>query len=245
MNGVIGMNELLLDTRLDDGRSATTPSRSRAPASSLLAIINDILDVSKIEAGGSSSTSPTSICTRRSSEVCAIARAAGAREGHRARRADRPGACRAHVHGDGGRMRQILVNLVSNAVKFTAAGRGRGAASSARPRPGGDERAASRSPTPASASTRRRVERMFEPFTQADVSTTRHFGGTGLGLAIARELVELMGGTIGARQRAGRGQHVLVRAAAARRAGARAARRRATSAADARVAALAAPRRSC
>jgi CheY-like chemotaxis protein len=110
------------------------------------------------------------------------------------------------VRGDGRRLHQVVLNLVSNAIKFTSTG-------------GVTVRVSARPPAPNDSGARVLVEvadsgigidpanlqRMFEPFTQADVSTTRLYGGTGLGLAIARELVELMGGTISAESERGRG----------------------------------------
>ena len=109
------------------------------------------------------------------------------------------------MRGDAAALRQILTNLVSNAVKFTARGRGHRRASA---RVSGS--AATRVVRVEVADTgigidAETLDQMFEPFTQADASTTRRFGGTGLGLAIARELVELMGGTIGADSEPGRG----------------------------------------
>jgi signal transduction histidine kinase len=110
----------------------------------------------------------------------------------------------AELFGDGGRVRQILLNLVANAVKFTRGGRVAVDVSAT-------------SLTAATAALRCEVrdtgigidpaiiDRMFEPFTQADSSTTRDYGGTGLGLAIARELAELMAGTIGAESAPGEG----------------------------------------
>jgi CheY-like chemotaxis protein len=108
------------------------------------------------------------------------------------------------VSGDSGRLRQVLLNLVVNAVKFTEAGT---VSVRVNPIPGRDNTPAIRCEV---ADTGIGIDplilgRMFEPFTQADVSTTRKYGGNGLGLAIAKELVELMGGTIGAESEPGRG----------------------------------------
>ena len=109
------------------------------------------------------------------------------------------------AHGDGRRLRQVLLNLVSNAVKFTARGLDR-RRRSAPPRCRRTARGfASRSRDTGIGIEPAARDRMFEPFTQADVSTTRNYGGTGLGLAIARELVEMMGGTIGCESEPGRG----------------------------------------
>ena len=112
-----------------------------------------------------------------------------------------PTACRTCptvLVGDSGRIRQILLNLVSNAVKFTAAGEVVTKVTAVAADDGSRCDAAFRGhATPASASPAHDRERLFESFSQADASTTRRYGGTGLGLAISRRLVEAMGGTIG------------------------------------------------
>ena len=203
MNGVIGMTELLLDMGLTDEQRECAEQVARS-GEQMLAIINDILDISKIETGHLELDVADFDLDETIKETCSAAGALARAKGLRLElqiAADVP----RRVRGDGRRLGQILLNLVSNAVKFTADGRVT-VRVSARPRAAAAARAsASRSPTPASASTRRASARMFEPFTQADVSTTRHYGGTGLGLAIARELVELMGGTIGAESEPGHG----------------------------------------
>jgi CheY-like chemotaxis protein len=107
------------------------------------------------------------------------------------------------VRGDGSRVRQVLINLVGNAVKFTAQG---SVAVRVRRRPGaGDDAVLLEIVDSGIGVDPGRLEQMFEPFVQADVSTTREYGGNGLGLAIAKELIELMGGTIGADSEPGRG----------------------------------------
>ena len=135
-------------------------------------------------------------------------------QGPRARCLDRRRRARRAVRGDRGRLRQVLINLLGNAVKFTEQRRGGACASSAEQLDDAARACASRSATPASASTQDELARLFEPFTQADASTTRRYGGTGLGLAISRRLVELMGGELTADSRRGARQHLLVHGAA-------------------------------
>ena len=209
LNGVIGMSDLLLRTELtaEQREYAETVTAS---AQSLLSVINDILDFSKIEAG-KLELDDADFALR---DVVEGAVATFAEPAH-AKGVElvswiEPGVPAA-VRGDAGRLRQILVNLVSNAVKFTEAGEvvvGRG-------RPAGIRRrgACSASPcaTPASASPPEQAGRLFESFAQADASTTRRYGGTGLGLAICRQLAELMGGSIARRVPARPGQHVPLR----------------------------------
>ncbi|PZQ62589.1 MAG: hypothetical protein DI570_10115 [Phenylobacterium zucineum] len=201
MNGILGMNELLLRTRLSPGqrRYAETVQIS---ANALLEIIDDILDISKLEAGkleieaidlrlGQVVRQATDLLAPRALEKglllsCDLDEAA-----------DQP------LRGDPTRLRQVLLNLVSNSVKFTERG---GIEVVVRGAPAGDR-------------THVRVEvrdtgigvtdeqkpKLFQNFQQADGSITRKYGGTGLGLAISRQLIELMGGRIGVDDREGGG----------------------------------------
>jgi signal transduction histidine kinase/DNA-binding response OmpR family regulator len=195
MNGVIGMTGLLLDTRLDPQQRQYAEAVRRS-GEALLAIINDILDFSKMEAGKLD-------IELVDLDVRAVLAGVTELEAERARRKGLELLARVHpdvpslLHGDPGRLRQVLVNLVSNAVKFTD----RGGQVLVRARLVGE--AAGKSIVrfevqdtgigiePAVRS------RLFQSFSQADGSTSRRYGGTGLGLAISKRLVELMGGEIG------------------------------------------------
>ncbi len=202
MNGVIGMTELLLDMGLTARQRECAEQVSRS-AVQALALINDILDLSKIETGHLELDVADFDLDETIKETCSAAGALARAKGLRLDVQIGPEVPR-RAHGDGRRLGQILLNLVSNAVKFTPSG-----AVTVR---------VSATPLPAGGATLRmevadsgigiepaNLERMFEPFTQADASTTRQYGGTGLGLAISRELVELMGGTIGAESAPGHG----------------------------------------
>ena len=198
MNGVIGLTELLLDMGLTAKQHETAQLAADA-GEQLLAIINDILDVSKIEAG-QLRLDPTDFDPRELIEqTCSVAGLQADKRGvHLGCRID--AALPTLVHGDAGRVRQILANLVSNAAKFT----GNGSVTvdvQARP----DSVVHVEVTDTGIGIDPQVLEHMFEPFTQADPSTTRHYGGTGLGLTISRQLVELMGGTIGARSQPGHG----------------------------------------
>ena len=202
MNGVIGMSHLLLDTplRSDQREYAHT---IRDSAESLLTVLNDILDFSKIEAGRLTLEAGDFELTEMVQAVTELMEV-------RARAKNLP-VCTTiaadaprRLRGDSGRMRQVLLNLVGNAVKFTEQGEVRVAVTCP-------------SRTPEAVLLRFEVSdsgigipaeiraKLFQPFEQADASTARRFGGTGLGLAISRQLVEMMGGEIGVDSEEGRG----------------------------------------
>ena len=202
LNGVIGMSELLLDSQLDD-EQRDNARLLKSAGETLAALVDDILDFSKIEAGALRLEHLDFDLTEMVEDACDLVAERAQRKGveltmHLA--AELPTI----VRGDVIRVRQVLTNLLSNAVKFTNEGEVRMAVttvaasdSSARVRfevtdtgIGIDEA---------------RLAQLWEPFVQADDSTTRRFGGTGLGLAIVRQLVEMMDGQVGANAIAGRG----------------------------------------
>jgi PAS domain S-box-containing protein len=202
MNGVIGVTDLLLETDLSD-RQREYANMVHGCADSLLRIINDILDFSKVEAGrleledidfdlhGLIDEAVTPFAVRAREKGLDLASAVN------------PGVP-ARLRGDPGRLRQILINLVSNAIKFTQ---------------DGSVRIDARRETSAQGDVVLRFEvsdtgigipddriaALFQPFAQLDASVTREYGGTGLGLAISARLVELMGGQIGVESREERG----------------------------------------
>jgi PAS domain S-box-containing protein len=192
MNGVIGMTELLLGMELDEEQRECA-EHIASSGEQMLAIINDILDISKIETGKLELDVTDFDLHETLERSCAAARMQASAKGLSLELTIGRGVPR-RARGDARRLHQVLLNLVANAVKFTSTGSV--AVSAVTVDCGGAVRIAV-------ADTGigidpELLEDMFEPFTQADASTTRNYGGTGLGLAIARELVELMGGSIGA-----------------------------------------------
>jgi len=208
MNGVLGLTELLLETPLDvQQRPFVETVRNSGEA--LLSIINDILDFSKIEAGKLETESLDFDLYQVVEDVVQLlAPRAHAKQVELACRID--DSLPAAVRGDPYRLRQVLTNLVGNALKFTDEGEvvvevQRGEAADGTPQLALQVRDTGIG-IPAEGR-----ERLFRPFAQADGSTTRRFGGTGLGLAISRSLVELMGGTIGVESTPGRGSTFWIR----------------------------------
>jgi signal transduction histidine kinase/CheY-like chemotaxis protein len=202
MNGVIGMTCLLLDTELsrDQREYAETVRRS---GEALLNIVNDILDFSKIEAGRleleTVPFAPAAIVDDTIDLMRDVARAKGLQLiATVAERMPRT------VLGDPGRLRQVLLNLLSNAVKFTETGEVRLEAD-AEPMGGGTVAVRIQVSDSGIGIPEEVQADLFEPFTQADSSTTRRFGGTGLGLAISKRLIDAMGGQIGVNSQPDRG----------------------------------------
>lgn len=208
MNGIVGMAELLLDTSLDASQREYAES-VRQSAALLLTIINDILDFSKIEAGRLD-LERIPIDVRRI--VTDLHRGLLLQRPHPAVNleldiaADVPAA----IFGDPTRLRQILLNLASNALKFTTQGKVVISVGVLQQSPDAATLSLAVSDTGIGIAPDA-LERLFQPFMQADGSTTRRFGGTGLGLSIARRLAELMGGSIEARSELGRGSTFTLR----------------------------------
>jgi two-component system sensor histidine kinase/response regulator len=216
MNGVIGMADLLLDTALNSEQREFALTL-RHSANALLAIINDILDFSKIEAGKMAIDPIPCVLDTVIYEVAELLHS-------KTREKELDFAVRyapslpSRFIADPGRIRQILMNLLGNAIKFTAKG---GIQLSVEPDVSSEGEAdfisALESAPPSFIRVKfsitdtgigipeEKLNSVFEKFTQADASTTRHYGGTGLGLAISARLTELMGGKMGVQSTVGKG----------------------------------------
>jgi PAS domain S-box-containing protein len=205
MNGVIGLSGLLLGTDLGQTQRRYAQGINSAGVA-LLSVINDVLDFSKLEAGKVVLERANFEIWRLLDDVVGlVADATRTKELTVAARCDP--ALAAMVSGDAGKLRQVLLNLAGNAVKFTSRGH---VSVTASPAPAGDFPAGSIPVRFEVLDTGIGIDGdqqtgLFEPFTQADAGTTRRFGGTGLGLAISRELVGVLGGEIGLSSEAGKG----------------------------------------
>ena len=209
LSGLLGMTQLLLDTPLDDGQRRSARGIQKS-AVSMLALVDDLLDLSRGEAGRLE-LETADLDLREVVEDAIEPLAALARQKGLALRCVVADDVPRRVRGDALRIRQVLTNLVGNALKFTEHGEVALRV----------ERGADPEPERSSALPRTRVDftvtdtgigmseeaqaRIFEPFRQADETTARRFGGSGLGLAISRQLVERMGGEIDVASAPGRG----------------------------------------
>ena len=202
MNGVLGMIGLLLDTNLSEDQRHYAQT-ARASGQALMALLNDILDFSKIEAGKLDLETQDFSLRRLMDDFVGMMVMRAHEKGLALGCVVAP-EVPANLQGDPGRLRQILINLTSNAIKFTAQGQVL-------------IRVNLVSETSGEAQVRFAVRdtgigipsdklgRLFEKFSQVDSSTTRTYGGTGLGLAISKQLTEMMGGKIGVQSEAGKG----------------------------------------
>jgi GAF domain-containing protein/CheY-like chemotaxis protein len=210
LNAIIGVTEMLLE----DAQAAAQPDQIEAherilrAGRHLLALINDILDLSKIEAGKLELSLESVALGPMVEDVVTTIRPIAAKNGN-----DVDVECPADVgaiRADPTRLRQALLNLASNASKFTERGRiridvGR------QPDAGGRDWVTMAVSDTGIGMTAQQMARLFEEFTQADASTTRKYGGTGLGLAISRRLCRLMGGDITVTSESGRGSTFTIR----------------------------------
>jgi signal transduction histidine kinase/DNA-binding response OmpR family regulator len=202
MNAIMGMTSLLLDRDLE-AESVDFVETIRSSSDSLLTIINDVLDFSKIESGNLELESQPLDLVRCAEDAVDLLSRRASEKGLELVVDIHPSVPR-WIFGDVTRLRQVLVNLVSNAVKFTAIGE---VVLTVQPFSDGDENSRihfavrdSGCGIPAD-----RLNRLFRSFSQVDASTTRNYGGTGLGLAISKRLTELMGGSIWVQSEIGTG----------------------------------------
>ncbi|MBI4581628.1 MAG: response regulator [Planctomycetes bacterium] len=208
MNGIIGMTELALATDLT-GVQGDYLRTALQCAESLLALLNDILDFSKVEAGKMSLEQVEFDLIATVEGVTDLMARSAARKGLELICHIHPDVP-THVHGDPTRLRQVLVNLAGNAIKFTESGE---VVLTVEVESRQDHRATLLLSVRDTGigMPQDRLTMIFESFTQADSATTRKYGGTGLGLAICKQLVELMEGTISVESEVGRGSTFRVR----------------------------------
>jgi signal transduction histidine kinase/DNA-binding response OmpR family regulator len=202
MNGVIGMSGLLLDTDLTP-EQRTYAEGARTSAEALLVLVNDLLDFSKIEAGRLDLEHVDFDLRHTVEESAELLAERAARKGLELECLVDPSVPET-VRGDPGRLRQVLLNLLGNAVKFTESGEVLVRVRVARTDATGTLLRIEVTDTGIGIDEATKA-RLFRPFTQADASTTRKYGGTGLGLAISKRIAEAMGGEIGLESEAGRG----------------------------------------
>ncbi len=202
MNGVLGMLDLTLDTQLSDQQRSYLRD-ARDSASSLLRVLNDILDVSKLESGRFTIHPGPFELREFMHEVHSFFVARAHSQGV-ALELSLSDQLPARVKGDRDRLRQILLNLLDNAFKFTLQGTVTLAAEWS-----GELRVSVRDT--GQGIVPEKLDKIFEPFVQGDDSMTREQGGTGLGLAICRELAQLMGGNLTATSQAGQGSEFVLR----------------------------------
>ena len=202
LNGILGMNELLQRTELT-ARQREFVEAGTLSGQTLLQLINDILDLSKIEAGKLELNPRECSLEALTYDVITVFSHAARQKGLTLTCEVEPQVC-VTAECDDHRLRQILVNLLGNAFKFTAFG---SVTLRVQCRPANDSRAIVRfSVTDTGVGIpQAKADRLFSPFSQVDSSTARQFGGTGLGLSISKQLVELMGGTIGVESQLGAG----------------------------------------
>jgi two-component system sensor histidine kinase/response regulator len=195
MNGVLGMNTLLLATELS-AEQRELAEGVQTSAESLLEIIDQILDLSKIEAGKLELEEADFDLPAVIDSAVTVVRP-GARRKQLALRARLDPSLPVRVRGDMHRLRQVLMNLLGNAVKFTEHGSVMLRATRLPAEDGSDRIAVAFEVVDTGIGiSADQMTRLFQPFVQAETSTTRRFGGTGLGLTISRQLIELMGGSI-------------------------------------------------
>ena len=202
MNGIIGMTELALDTEMS-GEQRGLLSTVKESADTLLALINEILDFSKIEAG-KLDLEPVPFSLRQVVEDALLPLALRAHQKNLELACQLEPSLPDALIGDAGRLRQIIINLAGNAIKFTPAGEVVVRAS-AEGVTGDDVLLRLSVEDTGIGIPRDKQQMIFEAFTQADGSTTRSYGGTGLGLAISSELVALMGGNLSVESEVGQG----------------------------------------
>jgi signal transduction histidine kinase/CheY-like chemotaxis protein len=203
MNAIIGMTGLLLDTEMSDEQREFS-STVRTSSNTLLALINDILDFSKIEAGKIDIEHAAFDVRECVEEALLLVEPLAAHKGLELACSFEPGVPRL-ANGDPTRIRQVLLNLVGNAVKFTERGEVLVAVSAAPWQTEGDRGLQFQIKDTGIGIPGDRMDRLFQSFSQVDSSTTRRYGGTGLGLAISRRLVTLMGGHIFVESTVGQG----------------------------------------